>query len=151
MRASLSFFLPTRTTNQKGITISGFISRAQDTKHMQNVAELFDGLRLDYVESEFNRSDEFLYVVRYKTKDPSNSRLTNTTDLLYRNGYPLTGNGFTAGRIGVNGRIGAPEFYVDFAKQMEMTEAAIFKIYSNGSEEVISVLNEKTMKFIKIE
>ena len=35
--------------NEFGATIQGSIARAQDTKHLINVADYYDGLRLDFV------------------------------------------------------------------------------------------------------
>ncbi|NJO92711.1 MAG: hypothetical protein HC831_29890, partial [Chloroflexia bacterium] len=136
--------------NNEGAEISGSIARAQDTKHLNTVEKIYYGLRLDYSSSPFASTDDFVYVIRYTSSTPSNARISNTVDLLNKNSYPYTGNGFTAGTEGADGVMGSPEYFVDFTSKMQMTDAAIFRVYKDGSEEVVSALDivEGELKFV---
>ncbi len=119
--------------NNKYSTVINSIARAQDTKHLKNVEDLYHGLALGFDGSPFKPSDDFFYVLRFKTSEPAKAYISNTEQLLAKLKRPFTGNGFTSGGFS---RMGVPELW---ANNMAMTEAAIFKVYKDGSEEVISV------------
>ncbi len=134
--------------NNKYSTVRNSIARAQDTKHLKNVEDLYYGLALGFDGTPFSPSYDFFYVLRFKTSEPAKAYISNTEQLLAEFKRPFTGNGFTSGGFS---RMGVPELW---ANNMAMTEAAIFKVYKDGSEEIRAImkLNEKTKKleFVKI-
>lgn len=127
--------------------VGGFISTANDTKHLTTFDDLFYGLRLDYDGTAFNLNDGSCGVIRYKTNNVNQIHVPRSTV----NGgvddglMPYTGHGFTSGN---NGRLGAPEWKSSYLTPNEGAE--LWEIFSDGSEVLRGKFSLTQNKFIAV-
>jgi len=121
-----------------GNTVGGFVSRAQDVKHLNTPEANFYGIRLDYQSSEFLSPDNAGYVIRFTTKEHNKLNIPNINE------FPNTGHGFTAG---INGYLGIPELQTTGG--MELETASIFLIREDGTEELVGILTKDIRTDIK--
>ncbi|PBQ32474.1 hypothetical protein CNR22_12060 [Sphingobacteriaceae bacterium] len=141
-------------------SIGGFIATAEDCKHLNTYNEIFDGLRLDYKESEFvATSATKCLIVRFKTLDFASIEIPRNYDnggsinnpniqsVYNKNPYPFTGQGYTAG---TNGVLGVPELKVEYPNSLKLEDKAeMFIIDNSGKEEFIGCYSRELNKFVK--
>ncbi|GAA0086266.1 hypothetical protein UT300007_27050 [Clostridium sp. CTA-7] len=136
-------------------TVGGFITKAQDTKELSTLQEVYDGLALGYKDTPFTVGvDKDYGIIRFKTD------VVDKIDIPYgptmegvgakppTGGFdtspdPFTGHGFTKD---MNGNI-IPEYTMQYLKPNEGAE--LYRVNSKtGIEELIA--KYKDGKFVKI-
>ncbi len=127
-------------------TIGGFITKAEDVKHLSNTSDIFDGLRLDYPGTKFTKDVDYA-VIRYKTDEvtkleiPYSNTISEVPNAKTSISYPLTGNGFTSARDGSL----IPEYEASsFMKPRDGAE--LYKVV-NGNEKLIGVYDDTLGRF----
>lgn len=140
-------------------SIGGYMTTANDAKHLDSYQEIFDGMRLDYASSDFVSSGATeCLVIRFKSNNTGNLNIPRNknnggvlndpsiSDPFNKNSYPFTGNGFTSGK---NGTLGVPEWKADFGNNLELLNGAeMYIIKSDGTETLIGTYNSSVRKFI---
>jgi hypothetical protein len=127
--------------------IGGFVSTAQDSKHLNTFDDIYHGMRLDYTTNNgiqpFKLSDGSCGVIRYKTANPNLTvpKLPTETGAL-----PYTGNGFTGGN---NGRLGVPEWKSPYNTPNDGAE--LWEVFSNGDEVLKAKFSTTLNKFILVQ
>jgi hypothetical protein len=126
----------------------GFMSTAQDAKHLNTYEDLYYGLRLDYAQSPFHLSDGSCGVIRFKAQNSSSCIIPRSTNNggLETSPMPFTGHGFTSGS---NGRLGAPEWQMAAFAIIEKGE--IWEVYSNGQEILRAIYDKNLGKFVPVQ
>ncbi|HLP12191.1 MAG TPA: hypothetical protein VK177_09695 [Flavobacteriales bacterium] len=141
--------------------IGGYVTTAQDSKHLKNYQEIFDGMRLDYHNSIFvSENATECVVIRFKSntsgelgipKNKNNGGVLNDPDIndsYNKNLYPFTGHGFTSGQ---SGTLGVPEWKAEYGYELELQNGAEMYIVDNfGNEKLIAVYDATQFKFIKL-
>ena len=132
--------------------ISGCISTVDGAAGLNTPEKVFYGLRMDYEQTPFKPTDEFVTVIRFTSSDTQNIKIPYGDNMPNPAGGnvsnmtpPFTGNGFTAA---TNGQI-IPEFYTDGVSLQD--GAQMFQITSRGEEKLIAIYNEDLMKFVRID
>jgi hypothetical protein len=152
-----AFFV--ENANGASKSIGGYMTTAKDAKQLDTYQKIFDGMRLDYLGSEFiSTSATECVVIRFKSNDVGNlyiPRNKNNGGLLNdpalsdpynKNGYPFTGHGFTSGK---NGTLGVPEWKADFGNNLILEDGAeMFLVRSDGTEILIGRYSHNMKKFI---
>ena len=125
--------------------IQGFITKAADTKHLKSFDDLYYGLRLDYDGTKFFLDEEYCYAIRFKSEEvPLNIIVPRGRD--FKDPYPFTSHGFTAG---TKGRIGVPEFTTKKVSKISIKNGTeIWKITRNGIQTLYAVFKNNTFKTI---
>lgn len=127
----------------------GFVSICADVKHYKTIADLYHGLRLDYIGSGFKIDDRSYGVIRFKAFNITSAFVPKSKfaggDISSHHEFGRLG--FTAGN---NDRLGSPEwFFPDFVIMDD--GAQIFEIFSDGSEKLRAVYCIKEDRFIDAE
>lgn len=120
--------------------VGGAVTVADDTAHLGTPAEIYDGLRLDYTDSPFERYDPGTHVIRFQAdpESPGSYEVPRNSDMGGSNAYdswddPFTGNGFTKSRDDI-----VPEY---FAKNTTMREGAeMWEVLDDGTQRLVAVL-----------
>ena len=136
-------------------TVGGFITRAQDTKELSTLQEVYDGLALGYKDTPFKVGiDTDDGVIRFKVDEvdkidiPYGPSMESVGAKAPSGGFdtspdPFTGHGFTKD---INGNI-IPEYTMDYLEPKEGAE--LYRVNSEtGIEELIAKYIDG--KFIKI-
>ena len=127
--------------------VGGYVTRADDSKHLKTYNDFYNSLRLDYPQSAFNPfSDDSIGVIRYKTDETSKIKIPYSKEMggIDVGECPFSGNGFTKA---ANGEI-IPEFkYDEFAKLRDKAE--IVEIKKDGTEILRALYDEDLGKFIE--
>jgi len=133
--------------------ISGCITTVDGAAGMTNPEEIFYGLRMDYVNTPFNPTDDSVVAIKFTSNDVDNIIIPYGDSMP----NPVGGNvsnidpvllreiGFTSA---TNGQI-IPEFYTDGVAMKD--GAQMVRITSSGEEQVIGVFNEDLMKFVPVD
>ncbi len=123
--------------------IKGSVTVADDTAHLSDPSKIYDGLRLDYDGSHFDRTDAGTQIIRFQADPeslgnyevPRNSTMGG--DASY-DGWsdPFTGNGFTKSTDDV-----IPEYV---ANDITMRDGAeMWEVLDNGNQRLVAVLRGK--------
>lgn len=120
--------------------IGGFVTRAQDTKHLGTLHQVYESLRLDYDETPFKPdTDPYYGVIRFTTEDTDYIQIPYGPAMGGASSYPdpFTGHGFIKS---MNGDM-IPEYKIDpYVEPME--GAVLFKVNSQtGEETLIGIYN----------
>ena len=139
--------------------ISGYLSSASDSKHLNNYQDYFDGLRLDYQGSEFvSQNSNECIVIRFQAENPEvieiprnynnggNINNPNDPSPYNKDAPPFTGNGFTAGQ---NNTLGVPEIRADFNNPLVIKDGAEMYLIGSNQPILIGVYNKTLKKFVK--
>jgi hypothetical protein len=157
LEQSSAFFVANESSAQK--SLGGYMTTAQDAKHLNNYNDILHGMRLDYSGSAFVTSDATsCVVIRFQSdnvdmleiprnfnnggtlNDPGNPSPYN------KNSYPFTGHGFTSGD---NGTLGVPEWRIEYPNALTLKDGAeMYIVNSTGVEELIGIYSEVEKKFI---
>ena len=120
---------------------------AQDVKQLKNYDDIYNSLRLDYVDSDFNpATDECVGVIRFKTPEiwkidiPYNQAMGGNAV----GGPPFTGNGFTAA---TNGQA-IPEFLCK--DRVALNDGELYMVTKDGAEILVAVYNKVAARFVDI-
>ena len=126
--------------------IQGFITKAADTKRFSSFDDLYYGLRLDYDGTKFFLDEGACYAIRFKSEEVP--LLINVPrGRAFKNPYPFTSHGFTAG---VRGRIGVPEFTIPRGLGVSIVDGTeIWKITRDGKQTLYAVFSNKTFKIVE--
>jgi hypothetical protein len=130
-------------------TIGGCVAKLEDVKHLGNMDEIYDALRLDYSNTKFVKDGDYA-VIRFMTDEvdkmniPYSSKFENSLYIKHDINYPQTGNGFTSAKDGSL----IPEFEAK-GFMIPNDGAELYKV-SNGVEELIAIYDEDLMRFISI-
>jgi hypothetical protein len=131
----------------KGYLPKGFVSKANDTKHLKSYEDYYHGLRLDYKDKAgmypFNIYDEGCYVIRFKARD--SHLATPPIDTKSNSEFPFTDHGFTSAN---EGRLSCPEYEME--NPAEVTEGVIYRVLPSGVEVPFAIFDETTSKFIEL-
>ena len=134
----------------KNMQITGSTLVAADGQHLRTPFQLYDGLQLNYVGSDFQNCDT-VYAVRYTASNPdvakipvhAKSEVPKAIDDSFvemdKNKYPFTGNGFTPG---VFGNLGTPEVQAKYPDGHIVNDGVIVKIDKNGNETIVGYVAE---------
>jgi hypothetical protein len=125
--------------------VGGFVSTAQDAKHLITFEDIYYGMRLDYISNglqPFHLTDGSCGVIRFKTTNPNLTvaKLPDVTGDL-----PYTGNGFTGGN---NGKLGVPEWKSPYITPNEGAE--LWEVFSDGTEVLRATFSTSQNKFIPV-
>jgi len=128
--------------------VGGHITKAQDVKQLKNYDDIYNSLRLDYVDSDFNpATDECVGVIRFKTPNASRIEIPYSQAMGGNavGGPPFTGNGFTAA---TNGQA-IPEFLCKNRVALK-DGAELYMITKDGAEILVAVYNKGSARFVDI-
>lgn len=120
--------------------VGGAVTVADDTAHLGTPGGIYDGLRLDYTDSPFERYDPGTHVIRFQAdpESPGSYEVPRNSDMGGSNAYdswddPFTGNGFTKSGDDV-----IPEYY---ARNTTMREGAeMWEVFDDGTQRLVAVL-----------
>jgi hypothetical protein len=130
--------------------VKGFINRAQDTRGLTDFRKIYNTLRLDYMDSNFNDvSDTSLGIIRFKTSEVATIGVPYSPEFGGKavGDYPFTGNGFTATG---NGKI-IPEFKIGEKNGVKILGGSeIYELDRWGTEKLVGVYDEEKGRFFKI-
>ncbi len=133
----------------KYTALRGFITRFEDVPHLTTYDDIYNGLRLEYPDSEFVPDvDDCMGVIRFKTEETSKIFTPYKEEMGGSSigAPPFTGNGFTSAE---NGRI-IPEFKSD--DFLEISDGAqLIEISKDGTEKMLGIYSKEDSKFISIE
>ena len=126
----------------------GYVTTAQDAKHLKTTEDIYYGMRLDYEGTKFTPTDQSCGIIRFKANNASEAIVPkspknggNITD-----GEPFTGHGFTAAN---NGRLSIPEWKMD--KWFDMQDGAeLWEVTSDGTETLKAIFSKSQNKFIPV-
>ncbi|MGE2837131.1 hypothetical protein [Mycobacterium sp. SMC-4] len=125
--------------------VGGAVTIAGDTAHLGTPASIYDGLRLDYSESPFERHDPGTHIIRFQADLASNEGIYEVPRHSAMGGDgsydtwddPFTGNGFTK-----SGSDAIPEYV---AKDVTMREGAeMWEVLEDGTQRLVAVLGGDT-------
>jgi hypothetical protein len=129
-------------------SVTGYVTKVEDVKHLSTYQNVFDSLRLDYTGTKFNpENGEVLGIIRFKTMESSKIIIPFSKEFGEdtQEDYPFTGNGFTSAE---NNEI-IPEYKcVDYLKITDGSE--LYEMTKDGEEKLIAVYNELEDRFVKI-
>ncbi len=123
--------------------VGGAVTVAGDTSHLSTPEKIYDGLRLDYADSPFERYDPGTHLIRFQA-DPGSSgvyEVPRNSDMGGGQAYdswsdPFTGNGFTKSADDV-----IPEYV---AKNITMRDGAeMWEVLDDGTQRLVAVLKNK--------
>jgi toxin YxiD len=141
-------------------TVQGFMTRAQDVKMLDTPEKLFNGLRLDYVETP-HAKDKSMFMIRFKAMNPDQAkaacggandelvervagRYDMATKPWTRYGDPFTGHGFTKSTSPV-----VPEY--KHVEGLRMADGAeLIEMTPDGQEVLIAVWDVRAEKFVPV-
>lgn len=133
----------------KFIEVKGFINRAQDTRGLTDFRKIYNTLRLDYMDSNFNDiSDSSLGIIRFKTAETATIGVPYSPEFGGKDmgDYPFTGNGFTSAG---NGRV-IPEFKISGPNGVKLQEGSeLYLIDRMGNESLLGTYDKKQGRFVK--
>ncbi len=122
--------------------MGGAVTVAGDTAHLSTPARIYDGLRLDYTDSPFERYDAGTHIIRFQA-DPGSSGfydVPRNSDMGGDGSYdtwddPFTGNAFTKSADDV-----IPEY---IAKNITMRDGAeMWEVLEDGTQRLVAVLKD---------
>lgn len=119
-------------------SVRGFVTRAQDTVHLNTPQGVYDGLRLDYPGTHFDPTAAEVHVIRF---EPSHEAVAVPRNADMGGGYsdspPFTGNGFTRSPDV------EPEFHVPATSAVGVQDGAeIWSVADTGNQRLVAVLRE---------
>lgn len=122
-------------------TLSGSITRIEDSAVLDNVARLQDGLRLDYDDVTFLPHDESAFVLRTELSDDvaDVSRFTEMGGTGRTDGWhdPYTGNGFLKSDALI------PEFRIERSHNYELLPGSeLWEVLKDGTQRLTAVLGD---------
>ncbi|MED5815271.1 hypothetical protein VST63_23165 [Mycolicibacterium sp. 050232] len=120
--------------------VGGAVTVADDTSHLSAPAKIYDGLRLDYTDSPFERHDPGTHVIRFQADpdSPGSYEVPRNSDMGGTGAYdgwgePFTGNGFTKAGDDV-----IPEY---IGKNVTMRDGAeMWEVLDDGTQRLVAVL-----------
>ncbi len=134
-------------------TVTGFIARDCDANVLVDYNEVFNSLRLDYPNTDYNPElDKFIAYIKFKVKDakqidkieiPYSPKFggTNTFDK-----PPCSGTGVLNSK---NGLI-IPELKVKYRKDLELLDSAELHIQTrDGNDFIVGIYSRRQKKFIR--
>ncbi|HTF03857.1 MAG TPA: hypothetical protein VK826_07515, partial [Bacteroidia bacterium] len=126
----------------------GFMSTAEDSKHLETFEDIYYGMRLDYTNTAFNLSDGSCGVIRFKAANSASATIPKSVanQGTITNDMPFTGHGFTSGN---NGRLGVPEWKMDNFALLE-NGAELWEVFSDGSEVLRGRYDKRILKFVAV-
>lgn len=124
--------------------IQGFITKAADTKHFKSFDDLYYGLRLDYDGTKFFLDEGCCYAIRF-TSDNIPLKVDIPRGSKFKDPYPFTSHGFTAG---TNRRIGVPEFCTTSPIKIEVG-SEIWKISRDGKQTLYAIMGKSKFEIIE--
>ncbi|MFO0358662.1 MAG: hypothetical protein ACK50A_17030 [Sphingobacteriaceae bacterium] len=137
--------------------IGGYMTTAVDSKELNTYQKIYDGMRLDYKNSDFKGNE--CIIIRFKSKDVGNLNIPRNknnggvlndpliSDPYNKNEMPFTGNGFTAGK---NGTLGVPELKADYNMDLKIDDGAEMYLQIGNNEEIYLGTYDMNLKvFIK--
>ena len=128
-------------------TITGSITKAGDVKQLDNVEDIYNGLRMDYPNSPFSVTDDSVTAIRFRTRNPNDIVTAYGEAMGGTVSYdmPFTGNGFLGS---TNGQI-IPEYYSRSKLQL-VDGAEMYEITADGLEILKAIYDAESERFISI-
>lgn len=123
----------------------GFVSTAEDAKHLTTFEDIYYGMRLDYSQTPFHLSDGSCGVIRFRAQNSSSAIVPKspTNGGVETASMPFTGHGFTSGN---NGRLGVPELQMSSFASIERGE--LWEVFSDGQEILRATFDRNLGKFV---
>ena len=136
--------------------LKGYVARAADVKQLRTYRDLYESLRLDYLNDKgthnFELTDGSCGVIRYRTPQyakankPYSYVMVMGSEKAYTANPSFTGNGFTAAK---NGLV-VPEFIFDTYTDLG-NGAELYQIFDNGTEKLLAIFDIRQKRFIEVE
>lgn len=97
--------IATYMNNVYGGTVGGFVCQAADVKSLSTMAEVYDGLRLDYDGTKFARDGAGYAVIRFYSEATAGLTIPYSPELggTQPHEWPNGGGGFTTSKLGQGG------------------------------------------------
>ena len=136
--------------------LKGYVARAADVKQLRTYRDLYESLRLDYLNDKgthnYELSDGSCGVIRYRTPQyakankPYSYVMAMGSEKAYTANPPFTGNALTAAR---NSQA-VPEYIYDAPVDLE-NGAELYQIFDNGTEKLLAIFDIRQKRFIEVE
>ena len=136
--------------------LKGYVARAADVKQLRTYRDLYESLRLDYLNDKgthnYELSDGSCGVIRYRTPQyakankPYSYVMVMGSEKAYTANPSFTGNAFTAAR---NGQV-VPEYVYDDPANLE-NGAELYQLFDDGTEKLLAGFDTRQKRFIKVE
>lgn len=126
----------------------GYVTTAQDAKHLKTTEDIYYGMRLDYEGTKFTPTDQSCGIIRFKANNASDAVIPRSSVNAGNaaDGAPFTGHGFTAAN---NGRLAVPEWKKDNWFDLQ-DGAELWDVASDGTETLRAIFSKAQNKFIPV-
>jgi hypothetical protein len=128
----------------------GFMTRAEDSKHLSTFEDLYYGLRLDYKidnlgTQAFNLTDGGCLVMRFEMNNPE--IMICPENLASPNDFPFTNTGLTSAE---NNRIGTRELCTKDNEFADIKSGAIFFRDFSGNETPVAIFDPEKKFYVAL-